>query len=170
MVSEGFSTAEMAKILDVDDRTIERDRSALRKENAVAKDPALVAEMVGKLMSETEIAVQRIRRVTREREVPPETRIDGEHRCFLILKELVHTLQSLGYLPTAAQRVDAQVTHSLEVPDAEALCAELARLQSIPSAGDLPELRELKKSVDLAALATRVANVSKAADGTEVIN
>ncbi len=39
MINDGYSTAEIAEILKVSDRTIERDRKAIRESNAVTRDP-----------------------------------------------------------------------------------------------------------------------------------
>ncbi len=49
LMSEGYSVAEMCQILKVKQRTIERDKKAIRESNAIARDPKLVEQMVGRL-------------------------------------------------------------------------------------------------------------------------
>jgi hypothetical protein len=61
LLSDGYSTAEMSQILKVGDRTIERDKKSIREGHAIDRDPKLVAQMMGRLVSEAELCVQRIR-------------------------------------------------------------------------------------------------------------
>ena len=109
LMAEGQSTADMAHLLDVSDKTIERDKRAIREENAIGKDPKFVEQMVGRLVGEAETCTQRIRKALRERDATVADKVDGEHRCFQILDELAERLQGLGYLPTAAQRLEAEL-------------------------------------------------------------
>ena len=109
LMAEGQSTADIAHLLAVSDKTIERDKKAIREENAIAKDPKFVEQMVGRLVREAETCTQRIRRASRERDATVADKIDGEHRCFQILDALAERLQSLGYLPTAAQKLEAEL-------------------------------------------------------------
>jgi len=62
LMADGYSTADMAQILKVSDRSIERDKKAIRETNALAADPALVEQMVGRLVLEAELSIQRIRK------------------------------------------------------------------------------------------------------------
>ena len=101
LTGEGYSLTEIGEILSVSERTIARDRKAIRRANALTPDPQLADEMVGHLVREAEVSVSRIRRITREKSTPSSARIDGERACWTIAKDLVETLQRLGYLPTA---------------------------------------------------------------------
>ena len=112
LVAESQSTAVIALLLKTSDRTVERDRKAIREENAITKDPKLVEQIVGRLISEAEVCIQRIRKFQRDNDASPGTKIDGEHRCFQILSALSERMQSLGYLPIATQRIEADVRHS----------------------------------------------------------
>jgi transposase len=159
LIADGLSTPEVAQILQVADRTIERDRKAIREGLALPRDPKLVEQMVGRLLAEAELSVRRIRRVARERDVEPATRIDAEHRCFEIVRDLVQGLQRLGYLPTATQKVEADLTHRVaELPSVEDLRAELNRLGQLPGA-DRRGLDEAAQLVGRAELASRVRDI-----------
>ncbi len=46
LLGDGYSTAEMSQILRVADRTVERDKKAVRESNAIARDPRLVEQMM----------------------------------------------------------------------------------------------------------------------------
>ena len=111
LMAEGQSTAEIALLLKTSDRTVERDRKAIREENAITKDPKLVEQIVGRLISEAEVCIQRIRKFQRDNQASAAAKMDGEHRCFQIACQLSERLQSLGFLPTATQRIEADLTH-----------------------------------------------------------
>lgn len=173
LTSEGFSVAEIAEILKVSERTIIRDRKAVQQAHALEPHPELVSQMMGRLVREAELAIQRIRRVTREKQVSPAVRVDAEHRCFQILSELVQRLQGVGYIPTATQRVEADLLHrTAEVPDLDSLSVEVARLRevSIDSDGNVPEeVQQLVGELERASLAIsvqRTAAIVQNAKGT----
>jgi transposase len=142
LTSEGYSVAEIAGILHIADRTVHRDRQRIRSANSVARDPSLVSEMVGRLIGEAETTVSRLRRVARDRATPAAVKVEAERACWTSVRELVSTLQRLGYLPTAATRLDVRAgvssAEELEAPEYEELHSELERLQGIlalPPAG-----------------------------------
>lgn len=142
LMSDGYSVAEMGQILQVGDRTVERDKKAVRESNVITRDPKLVEQMVGRLVGEAELAVQRIRRAVRDKDTPKAVRVDAEHRCYQIISDLVGAMQRLGYLPTAAHKVEADLTHHVgEVPDFPTMHAEVRRLERIchQTGEDAPE-------------------------------
>lgn len=127
---EGYLGPEIAQILRVSERTIRRDRSAIRDAASLGHDPALVERIAGQLTTEADLCIGRIRRAIRDRQTPAATRIEGERACFQILIRLVDRLQSLGFLPTAAQRVSAELTHHIApLPDLKTLLSQIEDLQ-----------------------------------------
>jgi transposase-like protein len=129
---EGYSVADIAEILKVTERTIGRDRAAIRKINAVERDPEMTAEIVGQLILQADICIQHIRRVTRERATPPNVRVDGEKACWVIFRDFVQRLQTLGHLPTAPQEIRGELTHQIEqLPGFGQMKEEVARLETI---------------------------------------
>lgn len=162
LAADGLSSPEIAQILQVADRTIERDRRALRDANRIPKDPRLVEQMVGRLVAEAELSVQRMRRTAREREVDPAIKIDAEHRCFQVVRDLVQSLQRLGYLPTATQKVEADLTHHVgELPTLTDLQMEIDRVKQLGGGDEVvPGLIEVERVVARAALASRVKDVT----------
>lgn len=129
LTAEGVSVPEMANLLSVSERTISRDRAEIHKANALKQDPELAGQVAGRLMIEAERCVGRIRRVTREANAPHAVRVDGERQVYSILSQMTERLQSLGYLPEAARRVEADVAHRLEgvLTDVE-IQAEITRM------------------------------------------
>lgn len=112
--SEGVSVPEMAALLQTSERTVHRDRSAIRQDQALEPDPKFAGIVAGRLMSEMEICIARVRRVTRDRETPPAVKVDAERVAFEIQDRCVQRLQSLGFLPSAAQRLEASLIHRLD--------------------------------------------------------
>ena len=177
LLSDGYSAAEMSQILKVAERTIERDKKAIRESNAIARDPRLVEQMVGRLVGEAELAVQRIRKAVRDKDTGKALRVDAEHRCYQITSDLVVSMQRLGYLPTAAQKVEADLTHHVgEVPDFATMQAEVRRLRQIyPVDGEnapdtIRQLGLLEQQITRADLASRVDAISSTLDNTGVAN
>lgn len=139
----GLSVPNIARTFGMSDRQMRRDLKEIREANALRVSPDLVAEQIGALTTEAATCISRIRRVTREREAPHAARIDGEKAVFDIMDRLTARLQSVGYLPSAAQKVQAELTHHVgEVPSLSELTAQLAGLAELASTavGVPPEL------------------------------
>ncbi len=167
LLSDGYSTAEMGQILKVAERTIERDKKLIREGNAIARDPKLVERMMGRLVGEAELCVQRIRKAVRDKDTPCAVRVDAEHRCYQIVSDLIEKMQRLGYLPTAAQKVEAELTHHVgNAPDFAAMQTEVRRLRQVypHTSEDDPEsakqLDLLEQQIVQADLAGRVEQMS----------
>jgi len=133
LAAEGYSVVETAGVLRVSERTVARDRAAIAEANALRHDPHLAGRIAGRLLREAEACVSRIRRATRAADTPASAKVQGEQACWQIVGDLSARLQSLGYLPTAAQQVQAQVAHHavVELPSAAAMEAELQRLAAM---------------------------------------
>lgn len=151
LMADGYSTAEIAQILKVSDRSIARDKRVIREDYALTQDPKLAEQMTGRLVTEAELVVQRIRRIVRDKTVKQAVRIDGEHRCYLVISDLVQRLQGLGYLPTASQRIEADLVHHAgDLPDLDELTVEVQRIRQLSVEGgrDVPtEIVELEGQI-----------------------
>lgn len=178
LTGEGYSVAEIAEILKVTERTIARDRATIQEANAIERDPKLTGEMVGQLITQAETGIHRIRRVTRERNTPPAVRIDGEKACWVIARDLVQRLQSLGYLPTTPMEIRGELRHQVQqLPGFGHMKEEVARLEVIVNShviGDderplLEKLAEIKDQVMRGALHEEITAIEQrlAGDGEE---
>ena len=181
---EGYSAAEAAEILKVNERTIARDRAVIRQANTVACDPQLTGQIVGQLMNQAETCLQHIRRVTRERDTAPSVRVEGEKTCWLIFDTFVQRLQSLGYVTTVPQQLRGEMKHQIEaVPGFVEIKNELTRVELIVNARGigaenlplLQELTELKDQVErgslseqIAAIENRVVNSGETGDEKDI--
>ncbi len=131
---DGHSAAAIAEMFKVSLRTIRRDLAEIREERAVTQDPKLVERVVGDLFHEAETAIARLRRTARDRECPHATQVEAEKACWEVKRQLVETLQRLGFLPSAIQQLQADITHRL---DHETHMRELTELESITAEAGL---------------------------------
>jgi transposase len=161
--AEGLAVPEIAQVLGVSDRTVARDRKSIHEGQALEHDPRMASRMAGRLVNEAEVVMQRLRRISRDRETPPAIRVDVEKTCFGVLVGLTERLQSLGYLPTAAQRIEADLRHeSVMVPTHKEIKLELDRLEVIAEeSSDVQVIKSLKK---LRGTATRARVVERMGD------
>jgi len=147
--AEGVSTVEISRLLGMTSRTIRRYTEAIRQNNAMEADPKLLGLLVGEFVTEARSSVSRIKRAMREKNTPLAVRIEGELAIFQIYDGLSSRLQSLGHLPSATLRLQADLTHNLgEVLGYAELAQELDRLKEItpessPQADGLHTLKEL---------------------------
>ncbi len=149
LIAEGQSTAEIALLLKTSDRTIERDRKAIRDKNAMTKDPKLVEKIAGMLYVEAGRCIQRIRKFQRDKDASPATKMDGEQRCFQIASGLSERLQSLGYLPIATQRIEADLRHSVASSlSLEEIEHEAMRLRQIQETLPDDETKQVDSAVE----------------------
>ena len=170
---EGLSVAEIAQILKRSERTVARDRKVIQRANALTHDPEFAGEVGGRLLSEAELSIGRIRRVTRSPDTPPAVRVEGERACFAIWVALCQRLQSLGYLPNATQKIEAQLTyHSAEPPAYEEIQSELARIKQVTSRDpeSARQLSDLEDRLTRARLGDQVAEAGEALDREDTHN
>jgi hypothetical protein len=116
LVLEGMSNTDIAAILSVGVRTVERDRQQLRKDHKLRVDPDLVDEVLGQLVREAELTIARLRRIACEKDVGPSERRQATFDAWRVRCELIERLQSVGYLPQAESRFKAQVSLSTAPP------------------------------------------------------
>ena len=144
LTAEGYSGVEIAEITGVSERTIERDRSAIRAGYALDVTPEFVGQTIGHLVRQAEVSMGRLRRLARDRAAPAAAKVDAEYAAWRVHREMIAALQRLGCLPDVAIR--AEVTHRIgeidpleAAPAYEVLEAELARLEQVQAAtGGMP--------------------------------
>ncbi len=177
LTGDGYSIAEMAEILKVSERTIERDRKAIRESNAIPRDPKMVEQVVGQLSSEADLCTQRIRKAVRGNDAPEHVKVEAEHRCFQIRSDLFQRLQGIGYLPTVSQRIEADLTHHAgDVPDVEVMRVEVRRIRQIVDRGGsdngagtelASKLVVLEQDIERASLAGRIQDAARTIETKE---
>ncbi|MFB0553661.1 MAG: helix-turn-helix transcriptional regulator [Phycisphaerae bacterium] len=177
LMADGYSTADMAQILKVSDRSIERDKKAIRQTNALAARAELVEQMVGRLVSEAELSVQRIRKITRDKNTSQAVKVDAEHRCYQIISDMIASMRHLGYLPTATSKLQADFTHNIgQIPDFSQMQAEVQRLRQITgeTQGADPQLTEqlnqIETELEKVKLVNQIEKMSNTVKSKEIQN
>jgi transposase len=168
LAAEGWSIAEMAEVLKVSGRTVHRDVAAIREANAVEADERTTAVMVGRLLTQADHSIGRLRRIARERDCESAVRVEAERSAWTIMRELFETLQRVGYVPTAPQQLEAAVLHRHEDAPSAAELEEQARrlLLILKESGDtssdtLEQLTTLQDSFARSAAAESLAILRK---------
>ena len=108
--AEGLTVPEIAVTMRVSDRTIHRDRRAIRRANALKPSQALGDELVSELRAQADSAIARLRRAVRDTgdgRVTPHMRMRAEINAFRIHRDLVALLAKLQYIPTGQERLEA---------------------------------------------------------------
>ena len=150
LTADGYSVAEIAAITKLSDRTISRDREAIRKAYALSPDENFVNETIGQLVRDAETVVSRVRRFSRPAEVPPMVKIEAERTCWTVHRDLAHVLQRLGVLPNAPQMIEGALhLNALVGPDFGELSREAERLERLYAQTQPDKTDALAKIADL---------------------
>ncbi|MEQ9617519.1 MAG: hypothetical protein RLN60_05735 [Phycisphaerales bacterium] len=165
LASEGASTAEISRLIGKTDRTIRRDLEEVRAANALMVDPEFAGRIAGEILIEARTSIARIRRTTRDKDAPHAARIDGERAVVEIYGTMISKLQSLGYLPLATPRIQADVTHQLgEMLGYDELREEIDRIATV-AGPDAEQLTELRRLTDRAASTQGTASPGTGGEG-----
>ncbi len=159
---DGYSVPETAEIVKASERTILRDRVAIKAANAIRPDESFISETVGALVRQADLVVGRLRRIARDKQTAAAVKVDAEVGCWTITRDLIQSLQSLGYLPTAPRQFQGELTHRTEdVPSYDELQAELDRVERIV-AGDVEVLARvtmIKDTVNRLSLGQQIKSI-----------
>lgn len=169
---EGYNASEIAEIFKISVRTVRRDLAAIRDDHAVLAEPKFVARTVGQLVQEAESAMARLRRIARDRECPHAAKVDAERSAWTVMREFVEKLQSLGYLPTAAQQIRADLTHRLE---GDRISQEFLEVETVLAGVALPpessaakQIRSLKERRGLPSSSANASQAQEDGDPSHV--
>lgn len=102
---EGFSSTEIASLLKMSDRTVQRDRAAARKDYAIAPDLYLGDELLGEYHRLTMASIQRLTRLARDCDTPPYARLWAEESISRCYNRLLEIAQKLRYVEDGGERM-----------------------------------------------------------------
>ena len=136
---EGMTAPEIAVVMNVSDRTVRRDRQAIRRANTLRPGKELADEVVGELCSRAESAISRLHRAVRDTgdgPVTPHMRMRAEIAAFRIYRDLVIVLSKLEYIPTGKEQLNAEYVAKIRGADPWPACSRAERLRrNIASTG-----------------------------------
>lgn len=103
--SEGYNESSIAQVLNRSEKTIRRDLSDIRSQNALSPDPNLARELVGEMLQKARAHQSRLLRISSNKENKAFERIQAEYAAWRIERELIERMQSLGYMPQRPQEL-----------------------------------------------------------------
>lgn len=102
---EGFTVGEIASLLHVSERTVKRDRQAVRQAEALTPGLSLGDELLGEYQRQTLSSIQRLTRMINDKSNPAFARLWAEEAINRIYQRFVDCVHRLGYLDDGQARL-----------------------------------------------------------------
>ena len=127
LVLEGFRNTEIAQLMRVSERTVTRDRVAVRRDDALAPDSRLGDQLLGEFEKMTMGAVQRLTRLAGDTQNPAYARLWAEEAIVRIYQRLIDTVHRLHYFEDGKARLEGSDASGIAL-DEDKILAALAKL------------------------------------------
>lgn len=167
---EGYSVPSIAQLLDRSEKTVKRDLEEIWQRNSKRPTPEIVLQLIAEMVGKSESQQAHLMRVARSNEGSVQERINAERLAWEIKNQTVERLQSLGYMPTAAQKIVGDVYHHDSEEEAPKTLAqmreELLQIEKIAEeTGSLDEKTKqgitlLRLKIDQAEIAQGIAQLA----------
>ncbi|MBU4252394.1 MAG: hypothetical protein KKC39_08005 [Candidatus Omnitrophica bacterium] len=172
-LQEGFTIAQTAQLMCCCEKTIQRDLAEIRKKNSLSPSLELAREIIGELFIKAQVHASQLMRFARS-EGPLGERVQAEFLAWRVRKELMEKLQTLGYLPLVAQRVEGEIFHHFEDMDGEKGPLELKKSLDIIEANAKEtgtfnaeteeQIRQIKSRIEKGEIELDIDNLNKKQD------
>lgn len=121
---QGLTTAEIAHVLCISDRSVQRDRLAARRADALRPDMQLGDELLGEFQQLTLGSIQRLIRLSNDTSAPPYARMWAEEAMVRNYQRFLDAAAKHRYFNDGSLRLQRQRRHSsaerkLEMADNE---------------------------------------------------
>ena len=134
---EGFTTGEITQLMGVTERTVRRDRQAVRRDEAQPPNPALGDELLGEFHRLTLSSIQRLIRLARDTSTPHYARLWAEEAAVRIYQRLIDTARRMNYIEDGSRRL-RHLRDGTSPDDAKTLTQHLTQLQRAILTGSTP--------------------------------
>jgi len=170
LFSEEYTEMQIAEILKVSEKTIQRDIKDIRDRNSLSPDVAQAKQIIGDFFKKALLHHSRLVRLSREQDISNDNKIQAEFFAWRILKEMVTVMQSLGYLPLKPQEIVSDIYHHQEGGDSrtyEQLKQDLKDIERVSrDTGTLdPKIENgiklLQQRIEKAEIAENIADLNK---------
>lgn len=166
--TEGYSAVAIANALHVNERTIKRDKSAIRKRNAQKPSADYALETIGELIQKATSAHEHLMRLSRSSEGSVQEKAQAAYYVWNIINGQAKLLQSMGYLPEKPMQIEADIYHHQEEEESPSQLrerlTELEKLAGEDNEND-PEILKLietaKKQIALAEANETIGKLEK---------
>ena len=167
-LTRGYTVVEMAKALDVSDRTIKRDKNEIRKRNAQKPSAEYALEKIGELIQIATSAHEHLVQLSHSSEASVQEKAQAAYYVCDAVQKQVKILQSMGYLPQKPMQIETDIYHHNEEEESPTQLKEkLAKLKKLAGEGDKidPEVLKLietaEKQIALAETSNTIAELEK---------
>lgn len=171
LFSEEYTEMQIAEIMKVSEKTIQRDIKDIREKNSLSPDVIQAKQIIGDFFKKALLHHGRLVRLSREKGTSDENKIQAEFLAWRILKEMIAAMQSLGYLPLKPQEIVGDLFHHIDDQNLEKSFQDIRKSLSdvidvAQQCGTLtPELQEnvnsLQQRVEKAEIVQQVEKLSK---------
>jgi len=127
LIMEGYTQAHIAQVLKCSEKTVSRDVKEIHVRNELSPNIQFAKEFIGDFFKKAMNHYSYIMRQARDRDNSSAEKAQTEFCAWRVLKELVEKLQSLGYLPQVAQRIEGEFFHHRDDETAEKSLSELRK-------------------------------------------
>lgn len=160
---EGYSVPSIAQLLDRSEKTVKRDLEDIWQRNSKRPSPEIALSLIAELIEKSKSQAAHLMRIARSNEGSMQERINAERLAWEIQNQTAERLQSLGYLPTTAQKIESDIYHhdSEETPKTLAqMKEELLQIEKISTeTGSLDE--KTKQAIALLKLKIEKAEIAQ---------
>ncbi len=118
---EGFNNEEIACVLRISERTVTRDRKAVRKAHALKPDCELGDELLGEFQEHMFGSVRRLTRLCNDSTTPPAVRVRADEAIGRIYQRFTEQVRRFAYAQDGSERLANQ------------------QMEQLPAVHDLPE-------------------------------
>lgn len=116
---EGYSISHIAQILDVSEKTVQRDIIEIRAKNTQSPSIEFVKQYIGDLLISAETYETKLMGLARDTEGSIGERAQAQFLAWRVRKEKTELLQSLGYLPLQPQKLEGNILHHISSEETE---------------------------------------------------
>lgn len=147
LTAQGFGALDIARLLCVSERTIERDRRTLRADNAIAPSVHLGDELMGEMHAIVLASVQRLTRLATDTDAPHYARVWAETAIVKHYLQLVDKTRQLDYIPSGTDRLRDAIGSDLATLERE---LQRARRNKERLADPFGEVKRLERDYEAA--------------------
>lgn len=171
---EGCTDAQVSQILGKSLKSIKRYREEIRQKSALVPSADLVKKLIGDLCMKASMHHAHLMRLSRKSDGSIGEKAQSEYYAWLVMKDFIQLLQSLGYLPQAPQKLVGDFIHHTDseedltdlkknISSFEALATECGGLDPESQ----KKLNEIKKKILQIEAKSELDNLREKSTGTE---
>ena len=130
LLAQFMSVSKIAEFLQKDDRTIQRDKKEIERRNSEKPSTDYSLRVISELTRKANTIQEQLMSMTREADASVQEKAQAGFYLWKSVQEQIKLMQSLGYMPTEAMKIEANITQE-SGKDVTQLKAELDEVEKI---------------------------------------